>query len=76
MEDGTLPLLAATCMPDAMSGDLYGPWLEGPDVPSIHGDCILGPPKKLSGPETLSKDEGGQRLLWDASEAAVGRAFF
>lgn len=77
VEDGTLPLLAATCMPDAMSGDLYGPGgVEGPDVPTGDGDQFLGPPKKMKGPETLSKDEEGQQLLWAASEAAIGQAFF
>jgi hypothetical protein len=75
-EDGALPLIAATVSPEACSGDMYGPWMEGEDVIKVSGEPIVGPPQKLKGPETLSRNEEAQKMLWEASEEAVGQTFF
>jgi hypothetical protein len=75
-EDGALPILAATVSPEACSGDMYGPWLEGDNVIRAGGQPIIGPPQKLNDPETLSHSNEGQEMLWEASEEAVGQKFF
>jgi hypothetical protein len=75
-EDGTLPLLSCICNADAESGDFYGPWAEGEGVPVFAGDPMVGPPKKLTREEPLSRDLAAQEAMWVASEAAVGQALF
>ena len=76
VEDGTLPLLSCMCNPDANSGDFYGPYTTEEGAFMFDGEPMVGPPKKLDAPEPLSKDPESHKVMWEASEAAVGQPFF
>lgn len=75
-EDGALPILSCICNTDANSGYFYGPWTDDEGAQKYDGEPMVGAPKKLDAPETLSKDKGNQQLMWEASETAVGQPFF
>lgn len=65
-EDGTMPMLAAVCLPDAQAGDFYGPKDVGAYGPGTSGEAI-----KLDLEPHLTNQETGA-LLWQWSEKAVG----
>ena len=72
-EDGSMPLLQCMCGADTAPRSFYGPSNSGM-VGVIIQDTAFGPPKKLQA-ESLCTDPKSRDLLWEKSEAAVGRFF-
>ena len=65
-EDGTLGLLSCTVLPDAQSGEFYGP---GSGMMASKGKVkAFAMEKKYDNPEIRS-------LLWDKSCEAIGKEF-
>lgn len=65
-EDGTMPMLSGVCLPDAASGDFFGPKDAGCIGPGTKGEAIkLTPEEQLTAPEAKAS-------LWEWSNKAVG----
>ena len=65
-EDGTMGLLSCICLPDAQSGQFYGP---GSSTTAMRGKA---------GPfalESFYDNDATRDLLWNKSEAAIGASF-
>jgi NAD(P)-dependent dehydrogenase (short-subunit alcohol dehydrogenase family) len=65
-EDGAVPLLMCMASPDAESGDFFGPSIAG-----ALGPYTTGPAEKHE-PEPFCTSPENTRLLWTASERAIG----
>ena len=65
-EDGAMGILSCMCLPDAESGQFYGP---GSGVTAIKGRAEPFPLESFyDNPET-------RELLWHKSEEAIGKSF-
>jgi NAD(P)-dependent dehydrogenase (short-subunit alcohol dehydrogenase family) len=65
-EDGALGILSCMCLPEAESGQFYGPGL---------GVLALEGPAKAYGLESFYDDEATRERLWTKSEEAIGEPF-
>ena len=68
-ENGTCGMLTCMCLPDAQSGEFYGP---GAGQLAVSGAATKITLAKL---DKSSKDEPSRQMLWDASVKAVGVDF-
>lgn len=68
-ENGTCGMLTCMCLPDAQSGEFYGP---GAGQLAVSGAATKITLAKL---DKSSKDEPSRQILWDASVKAVGVDF-
>lgn len=68
-EDGSMGILAACLLPEAKSGEIWGPASFGRAGPVVGEEITSG-----MGCLTQSRDESVARL-WEASEAAIGSNF-
>lgn len=66
IEDGAMGILSCMCLPEAQSGQFYGP---GSKSSSLKGKAI---PFDL---EPFYDNAESRKLLWDKSVAAIGREF-
>lgn len=66
MEDGAMGILSCICLPDAKSGEFYGP---GKGPMALKGKAE---PFSL---ESFYDNEKTRDLLWDKSSGAIGREF-
>jgi len=65
-EDGAMGILSCMCLPDARSGEFYGP---GKGVMAAKG------PARPFDLEPFYDDEASRELLWTKSEEAIGESF-
>jgi NAD(P)-dependent dehydrogenase (short-subunit alcohol dehydrogenase family) len=65
-EDGAMGILSCMCLPDATSGQFYGP---GKGLTSMKGPAL---PFALEG---FYDNEPTRAMIWQKSEAAIGRSF-
>lgn len=65
-EDGALGILSCMCLPEAESGQLWGPGM---------GVLAMKGPAEPAPLEPFYDDEQTRSLLWEKSEAAIGGAF-
>ncbi len=64
MEDGAMGLLGCMCLPEARSGQFYGPGKMGAKGPALPFDL-----------EPFYDNDATRDLLWRKSEEAIGKAF-
>lgn len=64
MEDGAMGLISCMCLPDAQSGQFYGPGKAGAKGPAVPFDL-----------EPFYDNEPTRQLLWTKSEEAIGKTF-
>ncbi|MBL4686695.1 MAG: SDR family NAD(P)-dependent oxidoreductase [Nannocystaceae bacterium] len=65
-EDGAMGIISCMCLPDATSGQFYGP---GPGMMAVKGPAIA------FALEGFYDNEETRELLWERSSAAIGRDF-
>lgn len=65
-EDGAMGIISCICLPDASSGQFYGP---GAGVLAVKG------PARPFALESFYDNDQTRTLLWDKSEAAIGGPF-